>query len=74
MMVIVSVGALDATESVVTLRGREQLVARREEGVRRTAELMERHERVISALATLPFIRMLALSGGTAHKNALMLH
>jgi len=62
--------SLDAGESVVTLRGREQLVARREEGVRRTAELMQRHERVISALATLPFIRMLALSGGTAHKNA----
>jgi hypothetical protein len=61
---------LDATESVVTLRGREHLVARREEGVRRTAELMQRHARVISALATLPFIRMLALSGGTAHKNA----
>ncbi len=62
--------ALDVAESVVTLRGREQLVARREEGVRRTAELMQKHERVISALATLPFIRMLALSGGTAHKNA----
>jgi hypothetical protein len=31
---------------------------------------MQKHERVISALATLPFIRMLALSGGTAHKNA----
>ena len=65
-----SLVSLDAGESVVTLRGREHLVARREEGVRRTAELMQRHERVISALATLPFIRMLALSGGTAHKNA----
>jgi glycosyltransferase involved in cell wall biosynthesis len=61
---------IDASQSVVTLRGREQLVARREEGVRRTAELLQRHQRVISALATLPFIRMLALSGGTAHKNA----
>ena len=61
---------IDPRDSVATLRGREQLVARREEGVRRTAELLQRHELVISALATLPFIRMLALSGGTAHKNA----
>ena len=62
--------ALDPQDSVVTLRGREELVARRQEGVRRTTELLQRHEMVISALATLPFIRMLALSGGTAHKNA----
>jgi glycosyltransferase involved in cell wall biosynthesis len=62
--------SLDAAGLVVTLRGREDLMARRQEGVVRTTELLQRHERVISALATLPFIRMLALSGGTAHKNA----
>jgi glycosyltransferase involved in cell wall biosynthesis len=61
---------IDPQDSVATLRGREHLVARRQEGVRRTTELLQRHEMVISALATLPFIRMLALSGGTAHKNA----
>jgi glycosyltransferase involved in cell wall biosynthesis len=55
---------------VVTLQGREQLVALREDGARRTAELLERHHGVIAALASLPFVRMLALSGGTAHKNA----
>jgi glycosyltransferase involved in cell wall biosynthesis len=55
---------------MLTLRGREQLVALRDEGVRRTAELLEQHHRVIGALASLPFVRMLALSGGTAHKNA----
>ena len=55
---------------IVTLRGREQLVELREDGVRRTADLLERHHKVIGALASLPFVRMLALSGGTAHKNA----
>jgi hypothetical protein len=55
---------------IITLSGREELVARREDGVRRTAELLERHHGVIGALASLPFVRMLALSGGTAHKNA----
>ena len=60
---------LDA-DGHLTLRGREALVARRAEGIRRTAELLARHERVIAALATLPFVRMLALSGGTAHRNA----
>jgi len=60
---------LDPT-GILTLRGREQLVALREEGVRRTDELLERHQKVIGALASLPFVRMLALSGGTAHRNA----
>jgi hypothetical protein len=54
----------------ITLRGREELVARRADGARRTTELLERHERVIAALANLPFVRMLALSGGLAHRNA----
>jgi glycosyltransferase involved in cell wall biosynthesis len=60
---------LDATDTL-TLRGREKLIALREDGVRRTAELLDRHQSVIRALASLPFVRMLALSGGTAHKNA----
>jgi glycosyltransferase involved in cell wall biosynthesis len=61
--------AVDAA-GVLTLRGREELVARREDGVRRTGELLEQHHDVIGALASLPFVRMLALSGGTAHRNA----
>ena len=61
--------ALDA-DGHLTLRGREALVARRTDGIRRTAELLERHRRVIAALAALPFVRSLALSGGTAHRNA----
>ena len=55
---------------MLTLRGREELVALRDDGVRRTAELLERHHTVMGALASLPFVRMLALSGGTAHHNA----
>jgi hypothetical protein len=42
----------------------------RDDGIRRTGELLDRHHKVIGALASLPFVRMLALSGGTAHKNA----
>jgi glycosyltransferase involved in cell wall biosynthesis len=61
--------SLEADEQL-TLRGREHLVARRAEGIRRTTELLDRHESVIAALANLPYIRMLALSGGTAHRNA----
>ncbi len=55
---------------VVTQRGREALVARRADGVARTAALLDRHRRVVGALASLPYVRMLALSGGTAHRNA----
>jgi glycosyltransferase involved in cell wall biosynthesis len=54
----------------LTLRGREGLVDRRADGIRRTAALLAQHRRVIAALAALPFVRMLALSGGTAHRNA----
>jgi glycosyltransferase involved in cell wall biosynthesis len=60
---------LDA-DGHLTLRGREALVSRRAEGIRRTSELLQRHARVIAALAALPYVRALALSGGTAHRNA----
>ena len=61
--------SLDAAGHL-TLRGREALVARRADGDRRTTALLATHERVIAWLASLPFVRMLALSGGTAHRNA----
>jgi hypothetical protein len=57
-------------EGHLTLRGREALVARRTDGIRRTSELLAKHQPVIAALAALPFVRTLALSGGTAHRNA----
>jgi glycosyltransferase involved in cell wall biosynthesis len=53
----------------LVLAGRDALVARRQEGVVRTARLLQRHRRTLAALATLPFVRMLAYSGGTAHQN-----
>ncbi len=55
---------------VLTLRGREGLASRRADGIARTEALLARHRRVIAALASLPYIRMVALSGGTAHRNA----
>jgi glycosyltransferase involved in cell wall biosynthesis len=55
---------------LVTRRGREALAARRADGIARTAALLHRHRRVIAGLASLPYVRMLALSGGTAHQNA----
>jgi glycosyltransferase involved in cell wall biosynthesis len=53
----------------LVLSGREELVARRQEGAARTAALLDRHRRMLRILATLPFVRMLAFSGGTAHQN-----
>jgi hypothetical protein len=53
----------------LVLTGREELVARRQEGVTRTTALLDRHARMLRILATLPFVRMLAFSGGTAHQN-----
>jgi glycosyltransferase involved in cell wall biosynthesis len=53
----------------LALSGREWLVSRRLEGATKTVALVDRHRRTLEALASLPFVRMLAFSGGTAHKN-----
>jgi glycosyltransferase involved in cell wall biosynthesis len=53
----------------LALSGRDELVARRPDGIARTAALLAAHRRVLDTLATLPFVRMLAFSGGTAHQN-----
>ena len=53
----------------LVLTGRDELVARRQEGIARTAKLLAGHQRTLQGLATLPFVRMLAYSGGTAHQN-----
>jgi glycosyltransferase involved in cell wall biosynthesis len=53
----------------LVLAGREELVARRQEGASRTATLLERHRNMLAALVTLPFVRMAAFSGGTVHQN-----
>jgi glycosyltransferase involved in cell wall biosynthesis len=56
-------------DGYLALAGRDGLVARRLEGATRTGALVDRHRSTLQALATLPFVRMLAFSGGTAHKN-----
>ena len=53
----------------LVLAGRDDLIVRRQEGVAKTALLLEPHRSIIEWLATLPFVRMLAFSGGTAHQN-----
>jgi hypothetical protein len=53
----------------LVLAGREELVAKRQAGVVQTAALLERHRGTLAMLASLPFVRMLAFSGGTAHQN-----
>jgi glycosyltransferase involved in cell wall biosynthesis len=53
----------------LTLVGRENLVERRQEGAAATRALLDRHRRSLGAVAALPFVRMLAFSGGTVHQN-----
>jgi glycosyltransferase involved in cell wall biosynthesis len=53
----------------LVLTGREALIERRRRGATETQALVDRHRRTLDALASLPFVRMLAFSGGTAHGN-----
>ena len=53
----------------LVMAGREHLVARRQEGATAAHALVGRHRRTLDLLATLPFVRMLAFSGATAHHN-----
>lgn len=53
------------------LRGSEALVERRLRGARATDALLARHQRTLRWVTGLPFVRMVALSGGTAFKNSI---
>jgi glycosyltransferase involved in cell wall biosynthesis len=53
----------------LVLSGRDELIGLRQQGVVVTNVLLDRHRRVLGWLASLPFVRMLAFSGGTAHQN-----
>jgi glycosyltransferase involved in cell wall biosynthesis len=52
------------------VRGRGSSVGARRQAANRTRELLERERFAIGLLRRLPFVRMLALSGATAHENA----
>lgn len=54
----------------VTLRGREALIVRREEQCAATRALIWRHRHLLRLLSALPFLRLLAFSGGTSHENS----
>lgn len=51
------------------LRGRETLLEDLDERRRRTRELLDAHGGTLRGIASLPFVRTLALSGGLAHAN-----
>jgi glycosyltransferase involved in cell wall biosynthesis len=53
----------------LVLAGREELIPRQLDGASKMASLIDRHRRTLGLLAALPFVRMLAFSGGTAHQN-----
>jgi hypothetical protein len=53
----------------LTLAGRENLVTTMPERVRLTRQLLERNRPTLRALAALPFVRSILLSGGVAHRN-----
>jgi glycosyltransferase involved in cell wall biosynthesis len=56
-------------DGYLALKGREALVDAMPERERLTRALLERNRRGLSALASLPFVRALVLSGGVAHRN-----
>ncbi len=58
------------TEGCVHPRGREEWIRLREQRRRHTHALLDRHRRVLRALAGFPWVRLAALSGGCAHENA----
>jgi hypothetical protein len=61
---------LEQRRGLVFLRGRGEVVARRQRARRRTEALVERHRGLLRLMAHLPFVRLLAFSGGTSHKNS----
>jgi glycosyltransferase involved in cell wall biosynthesis len=53
----------------LALAGREHLVEAMPQSIAVTRELLERNGRMLRALAALPFVRSIVLSGGVAHRN-----
>jgi alpha-1,3-rhamnosyl/mannosyltransferase len=65
---------IDVTDGFVFCRGRGHLVARRHDQAALTDALIREHRAHLARLAGLPFLRMLAFSGGTSHKNSSSRH
>jgi len=61
---------LEVTDGFVHLRGHAAHLETRREQARRTDTLVARHRRVLAHLGRIPFLRMLAFSGGTSHRNS----
>ena len=52
------------------LKGKAHTIQKRRTNEQMTAELLTKHRRVLTLIRRTPFVRMLALSGATAHHNA----
>ena len=61
---------LAVTEGLVHPRGCEAWLSLRQQRGERTAHLLGRHRGLLQALARVPFVRLVALSGACAHGNA----
>lgn len=61
---------LEVTDGYIHLRGHGAHLESRREQARRTDALVARHRRVLAHLGRIPFLRMLAFSGGTSHRNS----
>ena len=57
-------------QDVVLLKGREALADRRRQQREETRALVQRNRRLLGLLSLVPFLRMLAFSGGTSHENS----
>ncbi len=61
---------LAVVDGFVVPRGREDWLGLRRERERHTERLLQAHRSALAALARLPFVRLVALSGACAHGNA----
>ena len=52
------------------LKGKGHTVQKRRTNEQLTEELLTRHRRILTLIRKTPFVRMVALSGATAHRNA----
>lgn len=59
------------TGELVHLKGREALIARRSRQEQKTDALVDQHLGMLQLLSGLPWVRMVAFSGGTSRKNSI---